>query len=67
LRKERAGVDSFGNVWATDGAIVDVPDEQARELLRIPDGGFTEAGPNDTPTKTRRGGQPLRTPITETR
>lgn len=42
LRKQLAGSDSFGNVWATDGAIIDVPPEQALILLRIPDGGFEE-------------------------
>lgn len=43
LRKEKAGSDSFGNTWDTDGATVDVPDEQAFILLRIQDGGFKEA------------------------
>jgi predicted NAD/FAD-binding protein len=42
LRRECAGVDSFGNVWPTDGAVIDVPDDQAIELLRIPDSGITE-------------------------
>jgi len=42
LRKEHAGSDTFGNVWETDGAVVDVPEEQARQLLRIQDAGFSE-------------------------
>lgn len=42
LRKEQAGSDSFGHVWETDGAVVDVPEEQARQLLRIQDAGFSE-------------------------
>lgn len=37
-----AGADSYGNVWPTDGAEIDVPNEQAETLLLIPDGGFTE-------------------------
>lgn len=49
LRKQRAGSDSFGNVWATDGAIIDVPIEQALILLRIPDGGFDEVTESPTP------------------
>ena len=42
LRKEQAGSDSFGHVWETDGAVVEVPEEQARQLLRIQDAGFSE-------------------------
>lgn len=45
LRKEKAGSDSFGHVWAEDGAIVAVPHDQAVELLAIPGGGFTAVGP----------------------
>lgn len=42
LRKEQAGSDSFGHVWETDGAVVEVPEEQAHQLLRIQDAGFSE-------------------------
>lgn len=54
LRKQRAGSDSFGNVWATDGAIVDVPLEQALILLRIPDGGFEEVTESPAPRATAK-------------
>lgn len=43
LRKEQAGSDSFGNTWAEDGAVVEVPEEQGRVLLRI--AGFSEVSP----------------------
>lgn len=43
IRKARAGNDSFGNSWDEDGAVVDVPVEQAAVLMAIPDGGFSEA------------------------
>lgn len=43
IRKARAGNDSFGNEWAEDDAVVDVPVEQAAVLMAIPDGGFSEA------------------------
>lgn len=42
LRKEQAGSDSFGHVWEADGAVVEVPEEEARQLLRIADAGFSE-------------------------
>jgi hypothetical protein len=42
LRKAKAGSDSFGNTWETDGAVIEVPDEQAALLLRIKDGAFSE-------------------------
>lgn len=40
LRKERAGGDSYGNQWDRDGAVVEVPRDQALVLLAIPDGDF---------------------------
>ena len=43
IRKAKAGSDSYGHTWAKDGAVVDVPQEQAWTLLAIPDGGFTDA------------------------
>jgi hypothetical protein len=42
LRRVRAGTDSFGNVLPTDGAVIEVSDDQADALIRIPDGGITE-------------------------
>ncbi|MFE2832166.1 hypothetical protein ACFXI6_14130 [Streptomyces mirabilis] len=41
IRKDRAGNDSFGHSWPEDGAVVEMPHEEAEELLAIPDGGFT--------------------------
>jgi hypothetical protein len=43
LRKEKAGSASGGLVWPADGAVIDVPEDRAAELLAIPDGGITEA------------------------
>lgn len=40
VMKRRAGSDSHGNVWESDGAVVDVDPEVAAELVMIPDGGF---------------------------
>lgn len=52
IRKERAGSDSFGHVWKTDGAVVDIDDpEQIAALMAIPDGGFTEVTPDAKPPK----------------
>jgi hypothetical protein len=55
IRKAQAGNDSFGNEWAKDGSVVEVPYEQAVELLAIGDGGFSEvdgtgAEPVEEPT-----------------
>ena len=41
IRKDRAGNDSLGHSWPEDGAVVDMPHEEAEALLAIPDGGFT--------------------------
>jgi hypothetical protein len=45
IRKARAGNDSFGNCWPHDGAVIEVPPEQAGALLAIRDGQFSEASP----------------------
>jgi hypothetical protein len=37
IRKAHAGSDSFGNTWPTDGAVIDVPENEALALLAIPD------------------------------
>lgn len=50
IKKAVAGSDSYGNVWATDGAVVDVAPEHAADLLSIPDGGFTDCAPAHLPT-----------------
>lgn len=47
IRKTRAGNDSFGNSWPHDGAVVEVPPEQAAALLAIRDGQFSEVSPPD--------------------
>jgi len=53
IRKALAGNDSFGNEWFEDGAVVEVPEDQAAVLVLIPDGGFSEASaPKGTPRKT---------------
>ena len=41
VRKARAGTDSAGHRWPSDGAVVGVPVEHALALTRIPDGGFS--------------------------
>lgn len=47
VRKQYAGGDSFGHVWAEDGAVVEMPYEQAMELLAIPDAGCSIADDDD--------------------
>lgn len=51
IRKARAGNDSYGNEWPEDGAVVEVPVEQAAVLMAIPDGGFSEAPAPKKPAK----------------
>ncbi|MGW2520443.1 hypothetical protein ACWC09_26210 [Streptomyces sp. NPDC001617] len=46
IRKDQAGSDSFGHTWDDDGAVVEMPHEEAEELLAIPDGGFTLVVPD---------------------
>jgi hypothetical protein len=41
IRKDRAGNDSLGHSWPEDGAVVEMPHEEAEALLAIADGGFT--------------------------
>lgn len=41
VRKARAGTDSAGHRWPSDGAVVEVPVEHALALTLIPDGGFS--------------------------
>jgi len=45
VSKTQAGSDSFGHVWATDGAVVEVDEDEARALVAIPDGGFAVVEP----------------------
>lgn len=46
IRKDQAGSDSFGHTWDDDGAVVEMPHEEAEALLAIPDGGFTLVVPD---------------------
>lgn len=46
LRKAQAG-NAPGYEWTEDGQVIEVEDELAVQLLRIPDGGFSEALPTE--------------------
>lgn len=65
VRKRRAGSSSHGHQWPDDGAVVDVPEVDARELVAIPDGGFDVVEPDPTPDEDvaprLRRGRPPRT------
>lgn len=51
IKKARAG-SVPGYTWDKDGAVVEVHDELAEELLMIPHGGFTvAAAPQEQPEK----------------
>jgi hypothetical protein len=58
LRKDNAGSTSTGYVWPHDGAVVEVDDQHAHELLAIQDAGFSlVAAPEpvvEAPTGGRR-------------
>jgi hypothetical protein len=41
VRKDTAGSTSLGHTWPEDGAVVEMPHDEAEELLAIPDGGFS--------------------------
>ena len=47
VRKAQAGSDSAGNVWPEDGSVIDVDYEHALLLVKIPDGGFSIAEPEE--------------------
>jgi hypothetical protein len=49
IRKARAGNDSFGNSWPSDGAVIEVAPEHAMALLAILDGQFSEVTPTAAP------------------
>jgi hypothetical protein len=51
LRKESTGASSHGYEWTTPGAVVEVTDEHAAELLAIQDAGFSVADGPDKPVK----------------
>lgn len=56
LGKTTAGATSTGYQWPTDGAVVEVPDEHATELLAIPDADFYLAdAPTTGPAPTEPG------------
>ena len=52
ISKARAGSDSYGHVWASDGAVVDVAEDEAQALVAIPDGGFAVVEPATEPDRT---------------
>ena len=49
IRKDTAGSTSQGHVWPEDGAVIEIPHDDAEELLVIPDGGFSLA---DAPSES---------------
>lgn len=51
LRKDRAG-NAPGYEWPHDGAVIEVDDELAQQLLAMPDGGFHVAEAPTVETKT---------------
>jgi hypothetical protein len=59
VKKASAGADSYGNEWPDDGAIIEVTDDQAADLVAIPDGGFTVV---DAPTVSKPLKQPEASP-----
>lgn len=48
VRKTHAGSTSRGRVWPADGAVLELPSEEAGDLLAIPDGGFSVLSPEET-------------------
>lgn len=66
LRKAGGGSDSYGHVWKTDRSVVDVPDEQAADLLAIADAGFTVVtAPDDEDDDLSEPAPPAEHPVTE--
>ena len=51
IRKNEPGADSLGHVWPEAGSVVEMPAEQAADLLSIQGAGFTEA---EAPAKPAR-------------
>ena len=50
LRKAQGGASIGPHHWPHDGAVAEVPDDLAGELLAIPDGGYTKTdGPDPEP------------------
>jgi hypothetical protein len=47
VRKDRAGTSSGGYEWKNDGEIVEVDEQHAAELMRIPNGGFSIVFPDE--------------------
>jgi hypothetical protein len=70
VRKRRAGSDSLGHVWVHDDDTVEMPYDQAMQLIAIRDAGFEIVEPDETsdPPPVRRGRKPSseKTEITET-
>lgn len=66
VSKTQAGSDSLGHVWATDGAVVEVSEDDARALIAIPDGGFAIVEPAaDEPAVKSPASEPERTDVDE--
>ena len=54
LRKERGGSGIGPHHWPHDGAVTEVPDQLAGELLAIPGAGYSKAdGPDPEPEKPK--------------
>lgn len=51
LKKTHPGGDSFGHQWINDGDVVEVTDEEAGVLLRIPANDFTVVNSPDKPVE----------------
>jgi hypothetical protein len=66
VSKTQAGSDSYGHVWDTDGAVIEVDEDEARALVAIPDGGFAVVEPAvDEPAVKSPAGEPERTDVDE--
>jgi hypothetical protein len=49
LKKERGESGVGPHWWPADGAVIEVPDHLAHDLLAIPDGGYSAADPPPKP------------------
>ncbi len=51
VRKDHAGSTTTGHHWPTDGAVLELPDEVALELVAIKDAGLTIVDPPPQPKR----------------
>ena len=58
IRKNEPGADSLGHVWPEAGSVVEMPAEQAADLLSIQGAGFTEAEAPAKPAKRSKATTP---------